>query len=479
MQNFLQKIRKRLVTRGKFPATAWVPFFLWLVSPGFAAGVSDESATMDRLLPYAEQARLVWLDIYADVFQKMAFLVISAFVLMRVKAFRPLFEHPEEMPKRESAFLFIGLSALGMVACTMGYYHYGHSDWSFMDVQLVLTAVTGLLLGVRAGLVGGFLASLFRYALNAGNPIYVLTLVSVGLAGGFYHRRFPKKSISRKGALAVGVSASFLHGSFAYFPIGNSLGLWQTISVIAMLVLLESLGLYAFVSVLLSVLADERRRALERLVPQMKLKFLQAQINPHFLFNALNTIAAICSREQAEQARNLVVKLSNFFRRIVKHDDEWVTLEEELEHADSYIEIEKARYQERLQVKKDIRLNKKGLRVEVPVLIIQPIVENAIRHGIAPMTKGGVLTIAAHENDQGVEIEIQDNGVGIPAEKLKAILTNQNGHSRGEGIGIGLSNINERLRYLYGPDHFLKIKSGVGQGTCIQFRIPFESQQKE
>jgi len=312
--------------------------------------------------------------------------------------------------------------------------------------------------------------------------VFSLVLVGAGLIGGVITAAL-NKSVGRRNAMLAGACAGMLHGVTVYFPLLNQMPFTVLMEIIISLAVLEMLAVYAFVALMLGFLGDERRKKLEKLLPEMKLKFLQAQINPHFLFNALNTIAAVCSRERAEQARSLVVKLSNYFRRIVKREDEWVSLQEEFEHIDSYLEIEKARYQNALEVRKDIALSPQGQHTQIPILIIQPLVENAIRHGIAQKSGGGVLEIIAWENGKRVEIMIRDNGVGIPPERLKQIESSNykalSANGVEQGSGIGLRNINERLQYQFGSACKLKIQSEVGKGTVIQLHFPLNYEREE
>ncbi|MBI4387629.1 MAG: histidine kinase [Candidatus Omnitrophica bacterium] len=436
-------------------------------------------------LPF-EAVQVRWLEIYGDLLQKFAMLLIVSYFLMRARNFRNLFmrTHREE---RVPQLLISGtaLTLISILAGGLGYLRYGESDWAFLDLQLIFVTISGLVGGMSLGIFSGVVGGVFRLFLGAGHGSYFLILIGAGLIGAAFSVIGRDRMLARKIALLAGISVGLFHGLVTYLPIAKYLSFGMATSIIFSLAVLESLCVYVFVALAQGLIREEERRTLEKLLPEMKLKFLQAQINPHFLFNALNTIAAICSREQAEQARNLVVKLSNYFRRIVKREDEFVSLEEEFEHIDSYLEIEKARYQDSLKIRKEIQLGSKGFQTQIPVLILQPIVENAIRHGLALKSGGGVLEISARENAKYVEITVKDTGVGISQEylrniKLKKPKSNQPSEE-GKGSGIGLWNINERLKYQFGIDSELKIESEIGQGTSVRFRIPIENphQQKE
>lgn len=199
-----------------------------------------------------------------------------------------------------------------------------------------------------------------------------------------------------------------------------------------------------------------------RTAVQSELAFLQAQIKPHFLYNALNTIIAFCPTEPY-QAMDLLIELSQYLRSSFdfRNRDRLIPLDKELELVESYLALEKARFNERLQV--DLQLDG-NLRVLIPPLSIQPLVENAINHGIMKKELGGKVTVSVSQSDHFMRIEISDDGVGVTGERLKQVLSDA-------GTGsVGLKNINRRLLMLYGEG--LQIESVLMQGTTISFSIP-------
>lgn len=196
-----------------------------------------------------------------------------------------------------------------------------------------------------------------------------------------------------------------------------------------------------------------------------ELKALRAQINPHFLFNALNTIVSLC-RTSPEEARNLIIQLSDFFRRSLKTPRDFVTLREELEHVDSYLTLEKARFGQRLTIFKNI--DEEALNIQIPTFTLQPLVENAVKHGLLAKEQGGTVSISAQRDGDIVHIEISDDGQGISKPLLTQVLVN----GFGTGAGVGLSNVNERLKNIYGPKHLLDIESTEGEGTTVRLSIP-------
>ncbi|MDU7253901.1 MAG: LytS/YhcK type 5TM receptor domain-containing protein, partial [Clostridium sp.] len=198
-------------------------------------------------------------------------------------------------------------------------------------------------------------------------------------------------------------------------------------------------------------------------VSKAELKMLRNQIHPHFLFNTLNTIASFC-RTDPIKARELILNLSNYFRQTLKRQDEKIILKEEIEFLESYLAIEKARFGERLNV--DINIPEELLDVKVPVFVLQPIIENSMRHGILIKPQGGVVTITAIDEKDKIKFVIKDTGVGMDENTLNYVVKNW--------PGIGLSNVNKRLKLLYGEKNFIHIKSKLNEGTKVMFYIPKE-----
>ncbi|MBI6873885.1 LytS/YhcK type 5TM receptor domain-containing protein [Clostridium aciditolerans] len=192
-------------------------------------------------------------------------------------------------------------------------------------------------------------------------------------------------------------------------------------------------------------------------------KALRAQIEPHFLFNALNTIASFC-RTNPVRARELIIDLSNYFRQTLKRAEDFVLLKDEIEFLQSYLSIEKARFGERLKLIIDIPEDM--MNIKMPVFILQPIIENSIKHGILPKPEGGSVLVKASYIKGEVIFSIEDTGLGMEKEKLAEVTT--------MWPGIGLKNVNERLKLLYGEGHELNINTKLNYGTKVSFLIPKE-----
>lgn len=188
---------------------------------------------------------------------------------------------------------------------------------------------------------------------------------------------------------------------------------------------------------------------------------LRAQIEPHFLFNALNTISSFC-RTNPIKARELIIDLSNYFRQTLKRQEDFVALKDELEFVQSYISIEKARFGERLKLIIDIQEDM--MNMKVPAFILQPIIENSIKHGILPKPSGGSVFLKVSCLQGEILFSIEDTGVGMKEERLQDVINTW--------PGIGLKNVNERLKLLYGDKYKLNITTSLNEGTKVSFLIP-------
>lgn len=203
-------------------------------------------------------------------------------------------------------------------------------------------------------------------------------------------------------------------------------------------------------------------KAQERLLLEARLDALQRQINPHFLFNTLNSIASLV-RVKPEMARTMTVKLANILRALLKEHDSYVPLSQELSFTDDYLDIEVVRFgADKLRVEKDIDPN--TLDVLVPSILLQPLIENSIKHGLEPRITGGTVTLRSRLQGDRVIIEVADDGVGIVAQPASAL--------RRGGNGIGMKNVRERLEVLYGMDARFTVVSNPGRGTLVSIELP-------
>ncbi|MET3699812.1 HAMP domain-containing protein [Bacillus oleivorans] len=205
------------------------------------------------------------------------------------------------------------------------------------------------------------------------------------------------------------------------------------------------------------------------LLQESQFRSLQSQINPHFLFNTLNTLSKKAYLEGSEETSDLLVSVASLLRYNLKRVDRAVTLKEEVLVMQQYMHIQKARFTERLLFFTDI--NKDCLDVTIPALTLQPIIENAVIHAVEPMEDGGIIWLRIMKREGKVIIEIEDNGTGMPKEKMKQILKEDTIESEGHSTGIGFSNVVKRLRLFYGYEDVIHIESREGMGTKVVLHL--------
>ncbi|WP_263365953.1 sensor histidine kinase [Edaphobacter bradus] len=205
----------------------------------------------------------------------------------------------------------------------------------------------------------------------------------------------------------------------------------------------------------------------ERLLLEARLDALQRQINPHFLFNTLNSITSLV-RSRPELAREMIVKLANILRVLLKDRDAFVPFHEELAFTDDYLDIEVVRFGEKLKVVKEIA--PETLDVVVPGMLLQPLIENSIKHGLEPRISGGTVTLRSRiMNDGMLMIEVEDDGVGIQPDRPP--IPRVSGETP-SGTGIGMKNVRERMQVQYGDLATVEVNSRPGRGTKVTLRMP-------
>jgi len=363
----------------------------------------------------------------------------------------------------------------------------GRTGYSFADLSLEGAFLMGLLGGRVVGPIGGAIITI--PALVGHEWLAMPAASSAGLLGGLIRQAIPNKEdlwnfgpftflnipkatvrFLRKAELSwemaplatcvgleVGRVALVLatHKPKWLFAIHAKWDWWLILAVIATLMSVASP---------LKIWNNTRNEMnLERhqqLLLKARMDALSRQINPHFLFNTLNTVTALI-RFDPDSARGVVLKLSNILRRLLRKHETFVPLRDELQFIDDYLDIEVARFgRENLEIVKHV--DEQSLEAFVPSMLLQPIVENCLKHGLAPKIGGGKIELRTMDRDGRLSIEIEDNGVGISEERLPHVYVE----------GIGLSNVRERLRVLYGTDFQLDIQSRLSEGTVIRIDIP-------
>jgi LytS/YehU family sensor histidine kinase len=204
-----------------------------------------------------------------------------------------------------------------------------------------------------------------------------------------------------------------------------------------------------------------REQEMGRLATEAELRALRAQMNPHFLFNALTTIGYLIQTAPS-RALETLMRLTALLRSVLRSEGESTTLGRELELVEAYLDIERARFEQRLRVCVDVPAALRSLRV--PPLLLQPVVENAVKHGIAPQRSGGDVTVTARLDAHALVLIVRDTGAGASADQVRS----------GRHAGVGLSNIERRLTCEYGSTAALSIESEPGMGTTVEIRLPAE-----
>ena len=249
-----------------------------------------------------------------------------------------------------------------------------------------------------------------------------------------------------------------------YFPrsihsIESLDNLWVEGLIFAATVAAIGIEIKVFNSVRIQIKLEEQ----ERLLLHARMEALQNQINPHFLFNTLNSISSLV-RFDPDMARDMIFKLATILRRLLNTSEAFAPLREEFEFIDNYLDIEVVRFgREKLRVVKE--LDPASLDVVVPSMLLQPLVENSIKHGLSPKIEGGSIYLRSRVGNSRLIIEVEDDGVGMGGAQLEE-------SSSWMGMGIGMANISERLQVLYGDTARMTIDSHEGKGTLVRIRLP-------
>ena len=204
-----------------------------------------------------------------------------------------------------------------------------------------------------------------------------------------------------------------------------------------------------------------------------ELKALQAQINPHFLYNTLDSIAWMCERGKNADAVEMVNALARLFRISISRGHELITIKDELLHAESYLKIQAYRYKNQFSYHFDVE--ESCLSYLCNKITLQPIIENAIYHGINGLVDEGEITITVREQGEDILFKVEDNGAGMEPEIVQAILAKE----RSDHTGIGIKNVNDRLKIYFGSNYGITIDSAPDEGTRVYIKMPKVREEAE
>ncbi len=410
---------------------------------------------------------------------KLAVMAVLATMLARFRTFRHILIFERRNWQDRLVFtLAFGLPLTAGVAARL------LLNYDAADLTLEGAFLAGLIAGPYSGALVGALVAM--PALMAGEFIALPFAVGCGFAGGGLREASPKEAIWQFtpfvfvdlgkhvwhvirrlepnwqfALLAAPVSLELLRQGLGYrFGVHrlfylNSPSVWMTVLV----VLAAVLAVATPIKIWNSARIEHRLQEQEKLLLAAKIEALKSQINPHFLFNTLASISSLI-RSQPETARTLIIRLSGLLRRLMRSHQHFVTLREELEAIDEYLDIEVVRFGSKLLVQKDISAD--TMELIVPSMLLQPIVENSIKHGLARKVGPGSIVIRSwRERGRGI-IEIEDDGTGFLLD----------GHNQSMSSGIGLANVRERLRVIYGATSQFTMSSEPGVGTRVRIEVP-------
>ena len=410
---------------------------------------------------------------------KLAVMAVLATMLARFRQFRHILIFERRLwPDRLIFALAIGIPLMAGVTARLLLNYYA------ADLTLEGAFLAGLIAGPYAGATVGVLVG--APALIAGEFIAIIFAVGAGFAGGGLREACPKEAIWQftpfvfvdlpkhlwqmlrrfepnwqLALLAAPIALELLRQALGErFGVQRLFYLDSTSPWMTMLIVLASvLSVATPIRIWNSARIEHRLQEQEKLLLAAKIEALKSQINPHFLFNTLASISSLI-RSQPDTARTLIIKLSGLLRRLMRSHQHFVTLREELESIDEYLDIEVARFGPKLLVQKDI--NPDTYDVVVPSMILQPLVENSIKHGLSRKVGPGLIVIRSRRHQGRVSIEIEDDGMGFLVDSLHAPMAS----------GIGLANVRERLRVIYGATYQLTMISEPGHGTTARIEVP-------
>jgi two-component system LytT family sensor kinase len=429
--------------------------------------------------------------ILINLMVKLGLAAAIAAALVRFFEFKSIL-YREQRSLRDRVYLVLWLVVAGWVGKALAqgvWIKFGPTANPFIgDLSFETTILLGALAGRLAGVMGGTLLAL-PTAFTGGWLLLPLN-VGLGLAAGqlreftphheeiwrfspfnylsllrWFRRTEPRPSFSDWQMVFL---LTILGLRFVYSEAGRWLPVnpyapaprWVDALVYATSITVIVIELKIWNGVRLQIKLEEQ----ERLLLQARMAALQNQINPHFLFNTLNSVSSLV-RIAPDTARELIIKLATILRRLLHSSDAFVPLQEEIDFIDNYLDIEVVRFgRDKLRVVKE--LDPASLEIMVPSMLLQPLVENSIKHGLSSKIDGGSIFLRSKLSDSHVTIEVEDDGVGMASAQLFEPPT-----GLGKG-GIGMANVAERLKVLYGDTARMTIDSPNGSGTLVRLKLP-------
>jgi len=420
------------------------------------------------------ESLLVTLLVKLGVVASLASILVRPYAVQRM-----LMRENRTLNQRlKMALWFSGVFAAGVATRVLT-----SSSYLAVDLGLEGTLLAGILGGYVTGLVSGILISI--PAMFHHEPLTMPLLAAIGVLGGlvrdcapdtediwhfspffdlnlyrFFKQRNYRRSAFQLLFLCVILSAESLRQAlhrfvFALQPSGPNPHLMAYVALYATTLFAVVLPL----KIWNNTRNEKKLEEQQRLLTEARLQALARQINPHFLFNTLNSVSSLI-RSDPHQARLMVLKLSRILRRLLRKHENFSPLRDELDFIEDYLSIEVARFGEKLRFEKEVDAG--SLDMLVPSMLLQPLVENCVKHGLSNKIEGGTIWLRARRVDGRLYLVVEDDGVGIPEPKLAKLLEN----------GVGVNNVNDRLKVLFGADYRMWIDSHPGKGTRIEIEVP-------
>ena len=385
------------------------------------------------------------------------------------------------------ALWFSGVFATGVATRVLATRVLMKPSYMAVDLGLEGSLLAGILGGYVSGLVSGILISV--PAMFNHEYLSMPLFAAIGVLGGLLRDvatdtediwrfspffdlnlyRFFKQRNYRRGAFhllffSIILFAEFLRQALHHFSPARIFALDPNVQHPHIMYFVALYGATLFAVVLPLKIWNNTRNEnkleeQQRLLMQARLQALTSQINPHFLFNTLNSVSSLI-RTDPHQARLMVLKLARILRRLLRKHENFSPLRDELDFIEDYLSIEVARFGDKLRFEKEV--DAESLDMLVPSMLLQPLVENCVKHGLSSKIEGGTVWLRTRRAEGRLHLVVEDDGVGIAETKLAKMLEK----------GIGVSNVNERLKVLFGTDYRMFIDSHPGKGTRIEIEVP-------
>ena len=427
------------------------------------------------------------LESYFPLLVKLGAMASIASVLARSNSFKSLLMQDTRTLNQRVALSLWLASAFGASVAIRVF----SKSYPAADLGLEGSLIAGILGGYVTGLMSGVLISVPAMLNPSGVELLTMPLLAaVGVLGGVLrdlapspediwrftpfvelnvYRFFKESRNHRRTAFYLEFSAGILGAEFlrqrldGFFsrrifsltPEGSHPQFWTLAAVYAATLFAVAIPL----KVWNNTRNEKKLEEQERLLAEARLAALTSQINPHFLFNTLNSVSSLI-RTDPNQARVMVVRLSRVLRRLLRKHEHFSVLRDELSFIEDYLAIELVRFGDKLRFERDVAED--TLDMLVPSMILQPLVENSIKHGLSSKVEGGTIRIRTYRTENRLHLMVEDDGVGIPDDKLATLLDR----------GIGVNNVHERLRVLFGNEYRMWIESQPGKGVRIQIEVP-------